>query len=93
MLQSNALCIEFSILVLGFSRKVVYFRFCKGWHLHTIRFREYPLNDLMPNHPLQDLSAPLKHLIDIYDTWSDKPGVVGVPEMNLLILEICTIYV
>ena len=79
MLQSNALYIEFSTFVLGFSRKVVYFHFCKGWHLlHTVRFRKYPLNGLMPNHLLQDLSAPLiKHLIDVYDTWSDKPGVVG----------------
>ena len=50
MLQSNALCIEFSTFVLEFSRKVVYFHFFKGWHLlHTVRFREYPSNDLMPN--------------------------------------------
>ena len=94
MLQSNAMCIEFSTFVLGFSRKVVYFHFCKGWNLvHTVQFRGYPPNDLMPNHLLQDLGAPLKHLIDIYNTWSDKPGVVGVSEMNLLTLEICMTYI
>ena len=56
MLQSDTLqCIEFSTFVLGFSRKVVYFHFFKGWHLlHTVRFREYPLNDLMPNHLEED---------------------------------------
>ena len=78
MLQSNALCIELSTFVLGFSRKVVYFHFCKGWHLlPTVRFREYPLNNLIPNHLLQDLGTPLKHHIDIYDTWIDKPGVIA----------------
>ena len=87
MLQSNALCIEFSTFVLGFSRKVVYFHFFKDWHLlHTVRFHKYPLNDLMPNHLLQDFGAPLKHLIDIYDTWSDKSCVVGVSEMERQIL-------
>ena len=57
-----------------FNPVTVYFHFFKGWHLlHTVRCREYPLNDLMPNHLLQYLGAPLKHLIDIYDTWSENP--------------------